>query len=126
MLAVDPAGHARSCSYGLTLQSSDVASVDDIGRQATQQAPQLPFGAQPLPGRLVKGDDVDLGALDAVAEVTVVGEAEDDVTEILGGQPVDQIDQAVLEATHVQAVDDVGDERGHGNHWIMKRDLRQP
>jgi hypothetical protein len=46
------------------------------------------------------------------------------MAEILNGQAIDQIDQAVLEATHVEAVDDVGDEGGHGNHWIMTGDFR--
>ena len=110
VLAVDANRYASGCGRALAFQRGEVARVDDIRAQRLEQLPKPDMDRQAISRGLVKREDFDVRADDAIAESSVIGQADDGVAEIRLRQIVNQVHNPVLQAAHIQTVDDVRDQ----------------
>src|SRR5438309_9156912 len=85
--------------------------MDDIRAQPSQQPPQPSKSDRTVAWRFVEGEHGNVAALYALTKHRVVRQAHDRVAKALRGNPIDQIDQTVLEPAHVESKDDMSNER---------------
>ena len=111
VLAVHACGHAGGPGHGLHFERGDVARVHQRRAQAAQQPPQRRVRRQPEPGRLVQRVEVDIVAAQAPLEAGQAGQTDHGVAIPLRGQTVQQVQQAVLQTAHLEAVHDVHQQR---------------
>ena len=116
VLAVHAGRHAGGPGGQLRFQRADVAGVDQVGLQLAQQPPDSGQVARQRAGLALERNDLDLGVGDALGDRPHAGERHDGVPVALRRQRVHQVDQAVLHAAGVQAMDDVDQVGGNGGH----------
>jgi hypothetical protein len=97
------------------------AALHDGRAQLPQQAPQLRVQLHALAWWLVQGDAIDVSTLQAQAEVGDLGQRDHHMPVGIGRHVVDQVDDAVLQTSGVEAVEDMGNERRQGPHRRQSR-----
>ena len=84
------------------------------GLSSRSSATSLRIEAHRVTRHLVQGDAAHVIAGDSRGELRIdIGERHDRMTPGLRGKPVDQVDNAVLQAADRQAIDDVDDQWRH-------------
>ena len=112
MLAMHAQRHAGPGGGRLHFQCRQVARVHHRRPAPLQQAHHLRVEARTVPRLLAQGNELDITPPNARREgVGHLGQRNDHVARRGTRHVVDQIDDAVLEAAGVEAVDDVADER---------------
>lgn len=107
VFAVDACGHPRRPGYRLHLQRGEVAGVHDGRAVRAQQLPQPRVQAGALARGFVQRDALDGRVVEAVAKVGYLGQCHHHVAVGAARHVVDEIDDAVLQAAGVEAVEDV-------------------
>ncbi len=106
MLAVDAHRHTGQHGWHLAFQRGEVARVNDGRAQFAEQAQQLRVQPRAVAGRLVQRDELDVVTLDASAEFgRHLGQRDDRMPVGRGRHVVDQVDDTVLEAAGVEAIE---------------------
>ncbi len=111
MLPVNACGDAGHPCRNLRLQGGQVARVDDRWASVAEEAEDARIELQQMAWALAQRNVFHIRSLDAFAEVSGdFCECEDRMAPTVRRQPVDQVNDAVLEAPGGERVDDVNDE----------------
>ena len=90
-------------------QRREVAGVNDIRFELTQQSENARVERNGMTGRLVEGDELHVMLRNALFEVADGGQRENRVPIAVGWQVIDQLDNDIFEAANRKAVNDVQD-----------------
>ena len=111
VLAVDAHRHAGQHRRHLAFQRGEVARVHDRRAPLAEQPVEPRVELDPMAGRLVQRDEFDVVATNALRKCRRhLRQRHDRMPVRAGRHVVDQVDDAVLEAAGVEAVDDVDDQ----------------
>jgi hypothetical protein len=69
-----------------------------------------------MAGRFVERDELNVIALDALAEISHFGKCDDGMTIMLSRHVIDQVDDAIFQSAGIEAIHDVGDKGAGISH----------
>ena len=109
----------RECRHGHELQCPQVAAVEHVGPQATQQSIDLGVQGIGLPRRLVERDELHIRSIKTPGKLGVdVTECDDGVPKRCARQVPNELHHHVFHATRAKPIDKVGDVAGRDVHWV--------